>query len=315
MAAAWLRRGATATALGAVGLSLVPATPDRPSGVDLLKVLPPGLAAAVLAPGVREASLDVTVPMAAADVHLCGVCHVEPASAEAARRAVERHSATAAALAVECDATTLELISAARRALSDMPRASVKSAGLETVRAALFELPTVHELARRDGVALASPAEVPVPGMVVRHLKTDGVLWSCEMAEASAVAAERGVRTVCLGTGAKPGAAQQAAGAPSFLGAAAAWLHAHAALGRGVDAKSCDEPSVVAANEGMRRYMPQQHEVHLRAPDAQMAATVHVLCREAADTAPGGSRPSVVVIVGARHVPGMRALLALDVEA
>ena len=100
-----------------MALTLFPGDEHTPSGRMILAMLPSGAAAAVARrPRPRVSSYEVSLVWKHAKeadkgalpiLDLCGVCHVEPASAIAARNAVLRQASTAgglAAVALECDA-------------------------------------------------------------------------------------------------------------------------------------------------------------------------------------------------------------------
>ena len=74
---------------------------------------------------------------------------------------------------------------------------------------------------------------------------------------------------------------------------------------------SCDEAMVSASNKALRDMSPALWRLHLENPDRHMARRIRDLCDElvASDTA---KPAAVVVIVGARHVPGIHSLLATD---
>eukprot|EP00966_Prymnesium_polylepis_P031043 722106-Prymnesium_polylepis.1 len=68
---------------------------------------------------------------------------------------------------------------------------------------------------------------------------------------------------------------------------------------------------VSASNQALRDMSPAFWRLHLENPDRHMARRIRELCDElvASDT---GKPAAVVVVVGARHVPGIRSLLAPD---
>ena len=76
---------------------------------------------------------------------------------------------------------------------------------------------------------------------------------------------------------------------------------------------SCDEAMVNACNRASREMAPSWHRLHVDGPDRHMAQRVRQLCAELATNAdervPHEPPAAVVVVVGARHVPGIRALL------
>ena len=95
------RRASLALGGGAaVALVAWPERPGEPSVRTVLRWLPSGLLGWALHPtGARVPSLEVVQREACSNVavQLCGVCHVETASAEAARACVERCSASGGA--------------------------------------------------------------------------------------------------------------------------------------------------------------------------------------------------------------------------
>ena len=56
---------------------------------------------------------------------------------------------------------------AAALALEDLPPARVRAEGEARVRRAIFGLPEVHAEARRAGVELRSPSQIPLPPATV----------------------------------------------------------------------------------------------------------------------------------------------------
>ena len=322
-----LRRPATLAAAAVLGpLAGIALVPDRgedaPSGMAVLSLLPAALAALPVPPEPRQASYEKVVDgPAGADVHLCGVCHVEPASVSAARAAVLRaHTAGGlATVALECDTYTLQLVRAARKPLSGLPRTQVRDEGSGLVRRALFETPAVHMRAREVGAHLTSPSQVGLPPLLLRHLERDGLLWSEEMAAAADAADEVGARVVCL----KPSQIswvpeghddRSGGGGASLLGMAAYWLQAHALHGRRVDERSCAAGGVEATRTAMAATLPREFSRRVATPDEVMARQLHALRSEVAagaadyDSQSGSrtKRASIVAIVGAIHVPGVR---------
>ena len=108
-----------------------PERPGEPSVCTVHRLLPSGLLSWALHPTARRVpSLEVVQREAQTNVavQLCGVCHVEAASADAARACVERCAAAGQlrAVALECDATTFGRVRAAARALESLPPARVR---------------------------------------------------------------------------------------------------------------------------------------------------------------------------------------------
>ena len=205
----------------AVAVAASPERPGEPSLRTVLRWLPSGLLGWALHPtGARVPSLEVVQREACSNVavQLCGVCHVETASAEAARACVERcaasggvracqtcrvrhrsayalaylltcslaHSLTRSpfppcaalhAVALECDSVTFGRVRAAALALEDLPPARVRAEGEARVRRAIFGLPEVHAEARRAGVELRSPSQIPLPLATVS--KTSPMCLAC----------------------------------------------------------------------------------------------------------------------------------------
>ena len=95
------------------------------------------------------------------------------------------------------------------------------------------------------------------------------------------------------------------------LGQFACWLRASALAPNGYDERSCDAEGVHAANAALRELLPAYHDFHVAAPDARWARRVRALCEEVASGATLSTGPArVVVVVGARHLPGLQALLS-----
>ena len=112
------RRAALALSGGAaVAVVAWPERPGEPSVRTVLRWLPSGLLGWALHPtGARVPSFEVVQREACSNVavQLCGVCHVEEASAEAARACVDRCASGALhAVALECDAVTFGRVRAA----------------------------------------------------------------------------------------------------------------------------------------------------------------------------------------------------------
>ena len=179
-------RRATLALGGGAAVAVVawPERPGEPSVRTVLRWLPSGLLGWALHPtGARVPSLEVVQREACSNVavQLCGVCHVEEASAEAARACVERCASGALhAVALECDAVTFGRVRAAARALEGVPPERVRAEGEALVRRAIFGLPEVHAEARRAGVELRTPSQIPLPPAIGAHLRQDGALWSRE---------------------------------------------------------------------------------------------------------------------------------------
>jgi len=299
----------------AAAVALMPGGEDgSTSGLKLLSMLPTGLAGACVRPAPRSASYEVEVN----GIYLCGVCHVETASALAAASAVKRHGRHAT-VALECDEQTLRLLNVASRAIEGMSKKCIRADGIEHVRQALFDSEYVKELGRARGKQLASPSHVGLQPAIERHLRADGVLWSGEMATAAAAASEVGARVVCLkpstGSWAEVNGASASNNAGDGLGAlavmtrnmlglAAFWLRAHE-LHPGFDERSCEAAGVAAANTALAEALPREYVMFVDTPDDHMAQR---LCR-LRDERPRTSSPSVVAIVGAQHVPGLRRRL------
>ena len=89
----------------AVAVAASPERPGEPSLRTVLRWLPSGLLGWALHPtGARVPSLEVVQREACSNVavQLCGVCHVENASADAARACVERCAASGGACVRAC---------------------------------------------------------------------------------------------------------------------------------------------------------------------------------------------------------------------
>lgn len=321
------RRAAAAFAATTATVALVPAGEDgSASGLTLLSLLPGGIAGMLSKSKPRAPSYEITVD----GIHLCGVCHVEPASADAAAAAVAR-TAKISTVALECDAQTLELLHVATQALAGMAREDVQTSGVDRVQRGLFDSPAVHALASASGKQLTSSAQITLQPAITRHLRNDGVLWSNEMAVAATAAANVGARVVCLkppggsweGNGANstpaPGDVQGGgvgAMVQTIVGAAACLLRTHI-LHAGFDERSCAPSGVTAANSAMREMVPGQYERLVTIPNEQMARTLLALRDElrAACTnvdsasAAATTSTSIVAVVGAQHVPGLAQLL------
>ena len=298
-------------------LALYPGSQDSAPGLHVLRTLPSGLLGAICRAAPRTSSLEASVLLRGQQVHvhLCGGCHLNPESAHAAGQAIRRHAATNVlkAVALECDTMTLELIGMAHQALRGLPRERVRVEGLDLVRQALFDSPRLQALAREAGAALTAAAHVPLPAAIAFHLERDGVLWGAEMAEAAEAATEVGARIVCLASPVRSASRLTALG---FVGS---WLRARA-LVPGFDERSCDMASVEAGTTAIREMAPAHFRAHVLDPDRYLTRCVRELCDEL--TAGGGTKRervvgasvetgpcSVLVVVGAGHVPGMVALL------
>ena len=345
------RRIAIAATAPLAACALIPGDENSPSGLSVLSLLPAGLAGALLSSGrrrPRQPMCEVVVQSAGLPtIRLCGVCHVEPASALAVHDTILRHANAAggvAAVALECDARTLELVRTARQALHGLSAERVRSEGVGLLREALFASPTVHEMAHAAGARLHSASQVGLPAPLSHHLERDGVVWSEEMATAATAATSVGARIVCLGeaptadgppTSDSTDAPQRGqpltddqrhpapSRAPSRLGMLGCWLRAYA-LEPGLDERSCDLEGVAAANEAMRQMLPAEYRRHVTQRDDQMAARLrrlrdelaHVPLPEPSVSALSARTPRacIVVVVGARHVPGLQRRLLDGVE-
>ncbi|KAL3931480.1 MAG: hypothetical protein SGPRY_001108, partial [Prymnesium sp.] len=231
-----VRRAAAALSVPALAVALIPGDEASPSGVSLLRELPLGVWGACGFPSTpRTSSLQASVMVGNVEVLLCGTCHVNVASAVDVRQLVERSvcSGELAAVAVECDAQTLALISVGSRALGGLPPEEVRVRGVSKLRHALFSSDVIHDFARRAGKTIASEEDVPIPPQIALHLQRDGALWAGEMAEAASSAVAAGVRVVCIGTPAR--APAEGIGLFSRLRAGVGvWLRSRA-LARGFD--------------------------------------------------------------------------------
>ena len=342
-----------------LGLACIPGDDEAPSGCAILRELPAGLlGAATRSPRPRAACLQASVDVGPSRVLLCGTAHVNAASAAEVRRVIE-HCATSPGLraaAVECDPQTLELICTANETLRGLSTERIRSEGEGLVRRALFNSATVQALARRAGKELANAEQLPLPPLLVRHLRQEGVLWSAEMAEAAAGAAAAGARVVCLESPPRPSTFSLLSRLRADAGM---WLRAHA-LAPGLDEYrcepcgpsvpcepcrpcvpstvprrlqlvssgrrcqshrpsvpvprlSCDEAMVNACNRASREMAPAWHRLHVDGPDRHMARRVRKLCAEldtSAGSTTGDPLAVLVVVVGARHVPGIHAHLS-----
>ena len=277
------RRVALACALPVAGVACIPAEEHTPSGLTLLKYVGSTRISSLMTRGRRSPSYEVSLASTTTsgdvvEIRLCGVCHVEPASAAAARALVICH--TPDAVALECDAATLDLIKVAGTALDRLPADAVRSQGLARVRRALFETPQMRELAESAGKPLREPANVGLPPLLARHLAEDGILWSDEMRAASEAADACGARVTCLGPIKDPRAAPRVSGRLSmFVGAAAHWLRARA-LRPGLDERSCEPAVVHALNASMQEVLPSLYRYHVEEPDRRMAGQIRSLCDE-----------------------------------
>lgn len=297
----------SATGVASLAVLALPEREGEPSARTVLRLLPSGLAGALLQPPLpREPSLEVMQRDAATQVNvqLCGVCHVEPASATAAQQCVARCAASSGrgsvqAVALECDAETFSRIRAGARALRGLSPERVRTEGEGLVQQALFELPEVKAMARRAGVELREPSQVPLPPMLARHLRYEGVLWGGELEAAAAQAEAIGARVVFLDSPARPGPP-----IGGLLGGLACWLRTQA-LQPGVDERSCARGHVDAANRATRELVPREYERHVARPDEHMARRIRELCAEVTTRSEGGEDGVVVAVVGARHVPGL----------
>lgn len=305
------RRAALAAAgAGTVAVAAWPATPGEPSVRTVCRWLPAGLLGALQPSAPRVASLEVVQREARSrvPVQLCGTCHIEGASADAARRCVARCAASGPlhAVALECDAVTFGRIRAAANALQGLPEVRVRSEGEQLVRRALFDLPEVQAAARSAGVVLRDPKQVPLPPAIGRHLKEDGALWGREMHAAAAAGEAAGARLVFLESPPRPPGGGLGGG---LLAQLACWLRTQALL-PGLDPRSCAQEQVEAANRAAREVVPREYERHVAAPDALMAGKLREVCA----SVPAGSGGAVVAVVGAGHVPGLQRLLAEEEE-
>lgn len=283
-----------------------------------------------------------------ANVHLCGVSHVDPAAAIAVRARANALAADErgflAGIAVEADPPTLSVMRAARGALAGLPAEAVRVEGASRVRRALFESSAVHTMAAEAGRPLRDHEHVGLSPTLVKHLETEAVLWGLEQAEAAESACALGVELVCLRrplpsqlptAASADGRVGNAGGqVPGWLTRAAFWLRCQA-LRPGFDPLSTDEAHVAASNQALREIAPRIFSRSVDAVDAEMAAATRAFCeRLAAAERRGGvvqgaeveaasradvcallSRPPVTVmaVVGARHVHGMERRLAAGV--
>eukprot|EP00967_Tisochrysis_lutea_P146884 scaffold278013_cov30-Tisochrysis_lutea.AAC.1 len=306
-----------------------------------VRYLPSGLAGAVAGdasepPVALERSVQEAIT--GAQLHLCGVCHVDVA----ARRLVRERAETLAQqgrlslIAIEADHRTLVVVRAAAAALTAMPAEAVREQGVSCVRRALFEMPQVHEWAVSSGQTLESAEQVGLSSQLQFHLQQEGVLWGAEQAEAAEVATELGVDVACLRQ-APPARASPMRGPIPLLTQAAYWLRCHS-LQPGYNERSCDKSHVRAANAAMREVAPWLYRTSVEAVDAEMSAALRRLC-EAVTAASGeepqsrvtsGGKPSetgvdyvtcangalppptILVVVGARHVDGMEEHLVAN---
>mmetsp|Transcript_16310 Transcript_16310/g.28380 ORF Transcript_16310/g.28380 Transcript_16310/m.28380 type:complete len:84 (+) Transcript_16310:324-575(+) len=74
---------------------------------------------------------------------------------------------------------------------------------------------------------------------------------------------------------------------------------------------------VNASNEALLEMAPALHRRHIQDPDCRMAQGVRQLCDALAADAPrpASSAKAVVVVVGARHVPGISRMLLEGTES
>ena len=300
--------GLSATGAASLAVLALPEREGKPSARTVLRLLPSGLAGALLQPPLpREPSLELVQRDAVTQVNvqLCGVCHTEPASANAAQQCVARCAAASSgrgsvcAVALECDAETFSRIRAGARALRGLSPARVRAEGEGLVQQALFELPEVKTMAKRAGVELREPSQVPLPPVLARHLRHEGVLWGGELEAAAAQAEALGARVVFLDSPVRPGPR-----IGGLLGGLACWLRTQA-LQPGVDERSCARGHVDAANRATRELVPREYERHVAKPDEHMARRIRELCAEVRTGGDSGQDGVVVAVVGARHVPGL----------
>lgn len=321
-----MRRRAWATATVVVpitGLALTPATDNSPSGASVLRLLPSGLLAAAW-PRARNQKtahsyevLVTNVAGSSCDVHLCGTSHINSSSTAAARTAVQRaHGDGAlAAVALECDSQTLSLLRCAHEAIAGLTPEVVRTNGVTLVRAALFLSPTVQRMAAQAGTSLDTPATIGLPPPILRHLTSDGVLWSDEMRAAADAADESGARIVCLGIDAPTAASSPPPPAVPMLGMVACWLRAHALRPALLDERGCDADDIAAMNTAMRETLPALHARKLVDVDDRIAQKLLTLCAQMGNDDAGVDAKrsiiprAVVVVVGAQHVPGLEARL------
>lgn len=313
-----VRRSFATAAAATAALALVPPGDEEypVSGLTVVSLLPSGIAGACAPRRPRVPSFEVV----SNGVYLCGISHVEVASAQAAIATIARCS-SAAAVALECDANTLEVRKAAARALQGLEAEQIRKDALfhiGRVRQALFESETVRDMARARGRAeLSSPSQVGLQPEVVRYLRSDGVLWGSEMAAAAQAAADAGCRVVCLQPGAKwmeepaPGTSVEThssvvRSARRRLALFAGWLRVHA-LCPGFDERSCDAVGVAALNQAMLEMLPREYARRVATPDEVMARRLRALRDELGrgEDATVVGYPIVVAIVGAQHVPGI----------
>ena len=325
-----MRRRAIAAMVGApvAGLALFPAGDrgETPSGLTLLKLLAQTRISTLISRGNRSACYEVTVQAAGGvEVLLCGTCHVEQSSSKAVRAAFARQAREpggVSAVAVECDAQTLELLRVADTAIAGMPPDRLKSEGIGRVRAALFQSEVVRELAKSKNAPLTDPSCVVLPPAIGRHLARDGVLWGGEMREAACVAEEAGARVACLGPIHSSAPSSPPSQVAMLIGQAAYWLRVRA-LRPGLDERSCEPASISAANEALRELMPRLYRHHVTEPDELMAGRIRMLCDEVAASARSAKPrwgsgkqaappPRILVVVGAQHVSGLQQKLMCD---
>ena len=305
------RRGLLLAASPIAAFAVYPGTEDSPSGLKVLRLLAQTRISSLLRHGDRRASYEVTVPSAlgtAANVHICGVCHVEKGSVDAARDAILRYRP--AAVALECDATTLQLLQVASAALDGVPVARVRANGPELVREALSRSDVVKELALQQGTRIPAPSSIGLPPVIGRHLSREGVLWSDEMRAAAAAADQVGARVICLGPIKDAVPPPPPGNIATVVGMAACWLRARA-LRPGLDERSCEPAGVAALNRALHELLPAMHRYHVSDPDALMAKKILSLCNELANPDSKSPRQTVVAVVGAQHVPGLEAGLKL----
>lgn len=253
----------------------------------------------------------VTEPKSRVKLTLIGVDHTSSASATALNDCLEQRLARTASaaklVALEAEPAMLQLCSAARHALGGLEPHEVRARGPQLVREAIFHHPLYRERARDAGADVTSAEQVRLHPLLERHLVRDGALWGREQAEAAEAAGRAGVDVICLGEDCER--AEDAGG--GVLGAAsleaACWLRARV-LRPDFDAASCAREDAEAANRALLETDALAHARLVEQPDARMAGRLREVCAglEAGD--------GVLVVVGARHVPGLAARLSSTTE-
>lgn len=251
----------------------------------------------------------VTEPKSRVQITLFGVDHTSSASASALNDCLQQRLARTASaaklVALEAEPAMLQLCSAARHALGGLEPHEVRTRGPQLVREAIFHHPLYRERARDAGADVTSAEQVRLHPLLERHLVRDGALWGREQAEAAEAAGRAGVDVICLGEDCER--TEDAGG--GLLGAAsleaACWLRARV-LQPDFDAASCAREDAEAANRALLETDSLAHSRLVEQPDARMAGRLREACAglECGD--------GVLVIVGARHVPGLASRLAFS---